>query len=90
MIESASHLAWAHVTWSYTATWSEKVALHYSLAWFDRYLYGDMSRDGATGTQRLKVNFDAGGGHGLSRKFRSAYSFDGGASQCGDMVAGGC
>ena len=90
VIESASHLAWAHVTWSYTSTWSEEVALHYALAWFDRYLYGDMQRGGATGTQRLTQTYDAGGGHGVSRKFRSAYSLDGGATQCLDMVAGGC
>ncbi len=88
VIESASHLAWSHVTWSYTSTWSEAVALHYSLAWFDRYLYGDMERAGATGTQRLRENYDAGGGHGLSRKFRSAYSL--GGDECLDMVAGGC
>ena len=32
VIESASHLAWAHVVGSYTSVWSEPVALHYSLA----------------------------------------------------------
>ena len=90
VIESASHLAWSHVTWAYTSTWSEEVALHYALAWFDRYLYGDMERAGATGTERLRENYDAGGGHGVSRKFRSAYSLDGGATECLDMVAGGC
>jgi hypothetical protein len=89
VIESASHLAWSHVTGSYTSTWSEPVALHYSLAWFDRYLMGDLERSGLTGTQRLKLNLDAGGGHGLSRKYRSAYSL-GADGECLDMLAGPC
>jgi hypothetical protein len=87
VIESGSHMAWSHVTWAYTAAWSEQVAFHYALAWFDRYLMGDRRRDGLTGTQRVKqvLRVDAAG-HGVSKKFRSAYVLDGKA--CTDMVAG--
>ena len=53
VIESGTHMAWSHVTWAYTASWSEQVAFHYALAWFDRYLYGDRRRDGADRQQRL-------------------------------------
>ena len=85
VIESATHMAWSHVTWAYTSSWSEAVALYYSLAWFDRYLYGDMARKdglprkarrgGVTATRRLTTDFDAVGDHGLSQKYRSAYAF---------------
>jgi dienelactone hydrolase len=90
VIESGSHMAWSHVTWAYTATWSEQVAFHYSLAWFDRYLYGDMPRDGRTGTERLATVLEVDdAGHGVSKKFRSAYAL--GGARCDDMVAGtGC
>ena len=92
VIESGTHMAWSHVTWAYTSPWSEQVAFHYALAWFDRYLLGDRKRDGATGTQRLTTVFAANpAGNGLSKKFRSAYSLAGkGRSrlECGDMVAG--
>lgn len=87
VIESGSHMAWSHVFGAYTASWSERVALHYALAWFDRYLYADMERGGETGTERLRRVFDADGeGHGLSKKYRSAYSL--GEAACDDMVAG--
>jgi hypothetical protein len=89
VIESGSHMAWSHVTWAYTSAWSEQVAFHYALAWFDRYLYGNREVDGRTATERLtdvlKVD-DAG--HGVSKKFRSAWSL--GGKRCDDMVAGGC
>jgi hypothetical protein len=86
VIESGSHMAWSHVTWAYTASWSEQVAFHYSLAWFDRYLYGDRKRDGLTGTERLTTVLDAdGAGHGVSKKFRSAYAL--GRARCDDMLA---
>ena len=99
VIESGTHLAWSHVTWSYTAVWSEEVALHYALAWFDRYLAHDYKRDGKKATERLKENYAAHefddaygvpgsdeGHHGLSRKFHSAYFLDGVA--CGDQRKG--
>ena len=93
MIESATHMAWSHVTWAYTSTWSEEVALWYALAWFDRYLAGDVARidgipvkkGGLTGTQRVTMNYSAVGDHGVSKKFRSAYSI--GGATCADMVA---
>jgi hypothetical protein len=88
VIESGSHMAWSHVTWAYTASWSEQVAFHYALAWFDRYLYGDRRREGRTGSERLATVLrvdDAG--HGVSKKFRSAYAL--GGARCDDMVAGG-
>lgn len=96
VIESATHLAWSHVSWAYTSTWSEAVAAWYALAWFDRYLHHDVRRrdgevrpDGATGTQRLTRDFDAVGGHGLSAKFTSAWSLRG--VRCPDMTApAGC
>ena len=43
VIESGTHLAWSHVTWAYTSTWSEEIALFYALAWFDKYLAGDLA-----------------------------------------------
>ena len=88
-------MAWSHVTWAYTSAWSEAVAHWYGLAWFDRYLYGDLRRDpatglpsrrGLTGTQRATMNYEAIPGHGVSKKFRSAWSLGGAA--CPDMVAG--
>ena len=88
VIESGSHMAWSHVTWAYTASGSEQVAFHYGLAWFDRYLYPGMRRDGRTPEQRLAMVLrvdDAG--HGVSKKFRSAYAL--GGVRCDDMVAGG-
>jgi dienelactone hydrolase len=91
VIESATHLAWSHVTWAYTSTWSEPVAFWYALAWFDRYLYADMARKdglpdpaGLTATQRVTMNYEAIPGHGVSKKFLSAYSL--GGFTCGDMV----
>ena len=88
VVESGTHMAWSHVTWAYTATWSEQVAFHYALAWFDRYLYGDLARGGRTGSQRLAevLKVDAAG-HGVSKKFRSAYAL--GGARCDDMVVGG-
>ena len=95
VIESGSHMAWSHVTWAYTSVWSEAVAHWYGLAWFDRYLYGDLRRDpatglpsagGLTGTERTTMNYEAIPGHGVSKKFRSAWSL--GTVTCPDMVAG--
>ena len=95
VIESGSHMAWSHVTWAYTSVWSEAVAHWYGLAWFDRYLYGDLRRDpatglpskrGLTGTERATTNYEAIPGHGLSKKFRSGWSL--GSASCLDMVAG--
>ena len=96
VIESGTHLAWSHVSWSYTSAWSEAVAAWYSLAWFDRYLHGDVRRrdgevraDGETGTARLTRDFDAVGTHGLSAKYTSAWALGGAA--CEDMTAAaGC
>ena len=102
VIESATHLAWSHVPWSYTAVWSEEVALHYSLAWFDRWLMGNRRRGGKTAEQRLTENYAAQElgpqqqlepskrSHGVSRKYNSAYdvvSADASTRwQCEDMV----
>jgi hypothetical protein len=95
VIESGSHMAWSHVTWAYTSSWSEAVAHWYGLAWFDRYLYRDLRRDPATGlpdrrglsgTERATSNYEAIPGHGLSKKFRSAWSLR--RRSCADMVAG--
>ena len=102
VIESGTHLAWSHVPWSYTAVWSEEVALHYSLAWFDRYLLGNKRRDGRTAEQRLTGNYAAKElgpqkavepskrSHGVSRKYNSAYDVasakGGGRWTCADMV----
>lgn len=85
VIESGTHLAWSHVTWSYTSTWSEEVALFYTLAWFDKYLAGDLRRAGARATARLTSNYESSEspGHGLSRKYLSAYSV--GGSYCRDQ-----
>ena len=85
VIESGTHLAWSHVTWSYTSTWSEEVALFYTVAWFDKYLAGDLARDGASGTDRVLSNYESAEspGHGLSRKYLSAYSIAG--SYCRDQ-----
>ena len=85
VIESGTHLAWSHVTWSYTSTWSEEVALFYTVAWFDKYLAGDLVRDGASGTDRVLSNYESteSPGHGLSRKYLSAYSIAG--SYCRDQ-----
>ena len=85
VIESGTHLAWSHVTWAYTSTWSEEVALFYTLAWFDKYLAGDLARDGAAATERLTSNYQSteSPGHGLSRKYLSAYSI--GGSYCRDQ-----
>ena len=79
VIESGTHLAWSHVTWAYTSTWSEEVALFYTLAWFDKYLAADLGRAGAGATERLKSNYESSEspGHGLSRKYVSAYSIGG-------------
>ena len=89
VIESGTHMAWSHVTWAYTASWSEQVAFHYALAWFDRYLKGDRKRDGKTATQRLtEVLAVDEAGHGVSKKYRSAWSL--GGVSCLDMVAAGC
>lgn len=91
VIESGTHLAWSHVSWAYTSTWSEAVAAWYSLAWFDRYLHGDVRRrdgepraDGETGTARLTRDYDAVGTHGLSAKYTSAWTLGGVA--CADMT----
>jgi hypothetical protein len=79
VIESGTHLAWSHVTWSYTASWSEEVALFYAIAWFDKYLANDLERGGVSATDRIKANYDSAEspGHGLSRKYLSAYSVGG-------------
>jgi hypothetical protein len=95
VIEAGSHMAWSHVSWAYTSVWSEAVAHWYGLAWFDRYLYGDLRRDpatglpsadGQTGTERATLTYEAIPGHGVSKKFRSAWSL--GGATCLDMVAG--
>jgi pimeloyl-ACP methyl ester carboxylesterase len=85
VLESATHLAWSHVTWSYTSTWSEEIAFFYALAWFDKYLADDFSRDGVAATTRLVSNHESAEspGHGLSRKYLSAYSV--GGSYCRDQ-----
>ena len=95
VIEAGSHMAWSHVTWAYTSVWSEAVAHWYGLGWFDRYLYGDLrrsphtglpSRSGLTGTQRVTMEYEALPGHGVSKKFLSAWSL--GGAICRDMVSG--
>lgn len=102
VIESGTHLAWSHVPWSYTAVWSEEVALHYSLAWFDRFLLANKRRDGKTAEQRLTENYaakelgaqqavePAPRSHGVSRKYNSAYDVSrakgSGRWTCADMV----
>ena len=85
VIESGTHLAWSHVTWSYTSTWSEEVALFYTLAWFDRYLAGNERRGGVRASDRITSNYQSSEspGHGLSRKYLSAYSL--GDSYCRDQ-----
>ncbi|MEX2196800.1 MAG: alpha/beta hydrolase [Thermoleophilaceae bacterium] len=85
VIESASHLAWSHVDGAWTSTWSEEVAAFYTLAWFDRYLGDDFPREGVSATERLVSNYEAreAPGHGLSRKYLSAYSI--GADLCRDQ-----
>ena len=85
VIESGTHLAWSHVTWSYTSTWSEEVAFFYALAWFDKYLVGDLERDGVSASTRVTSNYESSEspGHGLSRKYLSAYSI--GGSYCRDQ-----
>lgn len=92
VIESGTHMAWSHVTWAYTASWSEQVAFHYALGWFDRYLQDDKRRGGLTGTERITSVFKSDAeGHGVSKKFTSAYSLDKGKLACADMLAGtGC
>lgn len=95
VIEAGSHMAWSHVSWAYTSTWSEAVAHWYGLAWFDRYLYGDVRRDpatglpsrrGLTGTERATLEYEAIPGRGVSKKYRSAWSL--GGVECLDVVAG--
>jgi hypothetical protein len=44
MIEDGTHLSYSQVPWAYYPTWSEEVEYHYTLAWFDKYLRGDVKR----------------------------------------------
>jgi hypothetical protein len=44
MIANATHIAWSQGPYFYYPTWSEEVAYHYTLAWFDKYLHDDVSR----------------------------------------------
>lgn len=44
MTAAGTHLDYSQVPWAYTPTWAEEVQLHYSLAWFDKYLRGDVRR----------------------------------------------
>lgn len=44
MIADATHISWSQGPWFYYPTWAEEVAYHYTLAWFDKYLKGDIAR----------------------------------------------
>ena len=44
IIEGGTHLNYSQVPWAYYPTWAEEVEYHYTLAWFDRYLKGDVGR----------------------------------------------
>jgi dienelactone hydrolase len=44
MTEDGTHLDYSQVPWAYTPTWGEEVQYHYTLAWFDKYLRGDVAR----------------------------------------------
>jgi dienelactone hydrolase len=44
MTEAGTHLDYSKVPWAYTPVWSEELEYHYTLAWFDRYLRGDLRR----------------------------------------------
>ncbi len=42
--EAGTHLDYSHVPWAYTPSWDEDVEYHYTLAWFDKYLNGNIRR----------------------------------------------
>ncbi len=42
--EAGTHLDYSSVPWAYTPVWSEELQYHYTLAWFDKYLSGDVRR----------------------------------------------
>jgi dienelactone hydrolase len=44
MTEAGTHLDYSHVPFAYTPVWDEDVEYHYTLAWFDRYLNGNIRR----------------------------------------------
>jgi dienelactone hydrolase len=44
MTEAGTHLDYSHVPWAYTPVWDEDVEYHYTLAWFDKYLNGNIRR----------------------------------------------
>ncbi|MEO6025591.1 MAG: hypothetical protein ABIR79_01820 [Candidatus Binatia bacterium] len=44
MLEDGTHLSYSQVPWAYYPTWGEEVQYHYTLAWFDKYLRGDLGR----------------------------------------------
>ncbi|HYC53610.1 MAG TPA: hypothetical protein VEL28_01545 [Candidatus Binatia bacterium] len=44
MTEAGTHLDYSKVPYAYTPIWDEDVEYHYTLAWFDRYLAGNVSR----------------------------------------------
>jgi dienelactone hydrolase len=44
MTEAGTHLDYSHVPFAYTPVWDEDVEYHYTLAWFDRYLNGNVRR----------------------------------------------
>jgi hypothetical protein len=44
MTEAGTHLDYSHVPWAYAPSWNEDVEFHYTLAWFDKYLNGNIRR----------------------------------------------
>jgi hypothetical protein len=44
IMEAGTHLNYSQVPWAYYPTWGEEVQYHYTLAWFDKYLKGDVAR----------------------------------------------
>jgi dienelactone hydrolase len=44
MTEAGTHLDYSHVPFAYTPVWDEDVEYHYTLAWFDKYLNGNVRR----------------------------------------------
>ncbi|HYC00617.1 MAG TPA: hypothetical protein VEC57_15895 [Candidatus Limnocylindrales bacterium] len=44
MTEAGTHLDWSKVPYAYTPIWDEDVEYHYTLAWFDLYLNGNIRR----------------------------------------------
>jgi len=44
MMADGTHIAWSQGPWFYYPTWQEELAYHYTLAWFDKHLKGDVAR----------------------------------------------